>query len=321
MTDGPFAECEERTVVRLHLADGTQITGSHTYVGRLHLVICHGPDRPLIGEAVGPFKGPDVRRVEIIKTRDEVLKENWWRLRGERVPGPEPVTRDDFQYRLEIIARAVATVGKDWHREMQLRRQFDDLADRIELAAAKRQWVLLAARYALRSNAPPTMAEIWQQNIASPSCLMRPRPQDFDPDRRVRCRRTPTPPHVSADPWSIPNICKALRAAGLKARVTRLGDPPWDRGHIQIDLPFRGRSRFVAMCERAPGGGMTWRLVWDGNESKAGLRRYRTAVQSPEYGRILQVLRDGRSGLQADFFVGTRPPPARQAADGRALAE
>ncbi len=303
MMDDPFAGCEERTVVRLHLTDGTQITGSHTYLGRLHFVICRGPDRPLIGEALGPFKAADILQLEIIKTRAEVLAENYWRLRGERVPGPVPVTAADFEQRLNVIARAIATIGDDWRREMQLRRQFDDEADRIALAAGKRQWVLLAARYARRSNAPPVMADIWEADVASPSCLVRPQSRDFDPDPSVRRRRVPPPPFVQADPWSITNMRKAFQAAGLKARVTRLGDPPWDRGHIQIDLPFRGRSRFIAIGERAANGVMRWRLVWDGNDSKAGRRRYNTAIRSEQYTRILQVMDSGKSGVQRDLFV------------------
>jgi hypothetical protein len=304
MNHDPFAACEERAVIRVHLANGTTLTGSYTTRAQLHFVHRTGPDLRAIGEVSGPFSHADVLEVEIIKTRTQVLHEHYARLHGERVPGKEPVTREDHRHRLETIARAVVDAGDDWRREMQLRRQFDEAADHIGLAAGKRRWILNEARWLRRANAPPTMADLWVEDVASPSWLARPRPHDFDPDIRVRRRRTPLPPHVEADPCSIPNILRALRHARLKARITRLGDPPWDTGHIQIDLPFKGRSRFVAIAQRTDEGNvMHWRLVWDGNESKAGLKRYARATRSDEYARIRRVLYNGHYGVQGDLFV------------------
>jgi hypothetical protein len=304
MTPDPFAACEERAVVRVVLHDGTVLTGAYTSRARLHFVHRTGPDLPLVGEVSGPFGTEEARSVEIVKTRAQVLQEAHVRMHGERVPGKEPVTADEHRHRLETIARAVFDAGDDWQREMQLRRQFNQAAERIGLAAGKRQWILNEAKWARRSNAVPIMADLWVEDVASPSCLARPRPQDFDPDVRVRRRRTPVPPHVRADPWSIPNILKALRDMHLKARVTRLGDPPWDRGHIQIDLPFKGRSRFVAIANRdgASGGRMIWCLVWDGNDSKAGQKRHARAVRSEEYDHIRRILCAGCTYVQFDLF-------------------
>ncbi len=146
------------------------------------------------------------------------------------------------------------------------------------------------------------MADLWIDPVASPSCLVRPRPQDFDPDPRARRRRTALPVHVRADPHSIQNMLHALRAASLKARITRLGDPPWDRGHIRVEMPVKGRSRFVAIAERDGFGRMTWRHVWDGNDSEAGRRRYRLAMRCDAYAQMMEVLRRGRSGVQGDLF-------------------
>jgi len=146
------------------------------------------------------------------------------------------------------------------------------------------------------------MADLWIDPVASPSCLVRPRPQDFDPDPRARRRRTALPVHVRADPHAIQNMLHALRAASLKARITRLGDPPWDRGHIRVEMPVKGRSRFVAIAERDGFGRMTWRHVWDGNDSEAGRRRYRLAMRCDAYAQMMEVLRRGRSGVQGDLF-------------------
>jgi hypothetical protein len=92
------------------------------------------------------------------------------------VPGKEPLTAEEHRYRLETIARAVFDAGDDWQREMQLRRQFNQAADSIGLAAGKCHWILNEAKWARRSNAPPTMADLWIEDVASPSCLARPRP-------------------------------------------------------------------------------------------------------------------------------------------------
>jgi len=297
-----WAACEERAVVRLTFADGRTLIGHYTSRAGLHFLHRTGRDLPLIGEVTGPYGPGNVLAVEVMRTRAQVLQDAYVRLHGERVPGREPETRDGYEHRLQVLARAVAGAGADWQREMQLRRQFAAVADRIGLAVGKRTWLLNAARWAQRSNAPPTMADLWVEPVASPSCLARPRPQDFNPDPRIRRRRTPLPAEIRADPFSIPNILHTLKAASLKARITRSGDPPYERGHIQIDMPVKGRSRFIAIAERGWRGRMEWRVGWDGNDSAAGLQRHRRCLQCDDYARMMQVLRHGRRGVQADLF-------------------
>ena len=307
-----WAACEERAVVRLTLASGQVLTGHYTSRVGLHFLHRTGRDLPLIGEVTGPYGPGDVLAVEGVRTCAQVLADAYVRLHGERVPGREPVTRDEHEHRLQVLARAVADAEADWQRQVQLHRQFREAADRIGLAPGKRAWLLNAAAWARRSNAPPTMANLWVDAVASPSCLARPRPQDFDPDPRARRRRTGLPAHVVSDPHSIPNMLHALRAASLDVRVSRLGDPPYDRGHLQIEMPVTakprsglrgGRSRFVAIAERDRHGRMAWRVVWDGNhDSKAGRLRYRRALQCDAYARMVEVLRHGCRGVQADLF-------------------
>ena len=172
--------------MRLTLAGGQTLTGHYTSRVGLHFLHRTGRDLPLIGEITGPYGPGDVLAVEIVQTRAEVLADAYVRLHGERVPGREPVTRDEHEQRLQVLAGAVAAASDDWQRQMQLHRQFREAADRIGLAQGKRTWLLNAAAWARRSNAPPTMADLWVNAVASPSCLARPRPQDFDPDPRAR---------------------------------------------------------------------------------------------------------------------------------------
>ena len=138
--------------------------------------------------------------------------------------------------------------------------------------------------------------------MASPSCLARPRPQDFGPDPRVRRRRTALPPFVRADPFSILNVLHALRIASLKVRVSRLGDLPCDAGHLLVEMPIKERSHFVAIAECDERGRMAWRWVWDGDDSEAGRTRHRRALHCDAYSRMVEVLGHGRRGAQGDLF-------------------
>ncbi len=301
MTPSLWVGREERETLRVCFADGRTLTGSYLSVAGQHFIVCRGPEMPLHGRAEGPLEDMDVLSVVVEQSRAEVLEAGRLRLFGEPVPGREPVTREDYRHRLQVLARAVA-METEWQREMQLRRQFDEAAARIGLAAGKRAWVLAEAKWGLRSNAPPTMSDLWVDAVASPSCFARPRPQDFDPDPAVRRRRQGTSVQSRVDPRSIRNMLSALRGQKLKARLTRLGDPPEDRAHIQIDMPIKGRSRFVAIAECSDGGGIDWRLAWDGNDSKTGLRRKRQAEATSEYERLVTTLRVGRPIVQPDLF-------------------
>jgi hypothetical protein len=215
---------------------------------------------------------------------------------GERVPGREPVTRDDHEERLRRIARLMAQEkARDWQRHCELERQFRALADRIELAQAKREWVIREeAWYASGKNAPPEMADLWVGPTANPSMFKRPKPWDFDPDPKARRRREPLPEHVLADPYSIRNMLIGLREAGLNVYLSRAGDPPWDRGALLVRLPMKGRAQFVLAAHRDERGMMVWEEHWDGNYTEAGLKRLRATREREDVRRMREVLKFGR---------------------------
>ncbi|PZP44295.1 MAG: hypothetical protein DI601_12825 [Azospirillum brasilense] len=299
----PLDGQEDRSRLRLTLRDGGVIEGLYNLVARQHFLHRTGAGLPLVGEVEGPLLAADVIAVEVVMTRAELRERGRELLHGPRVPGREPVTRDDFEHRLQTLARAVAAVPEaEWQMQIRLKRQFEACAERIALSPGKQAWMLAEARWARRSNAPPTMADLWVDPVANPSCFARPRPQDFDPDPAVRRRRVPPPPAVRADPHSIPNMLAALTGQGLKARITRLGDPAHERGHIQVEMPVKGRARFVLIGE-ASEGVTGWRAVWDGNDSKAGLKRRRQAEATEAYRAMLTVMRSGRLNVQADLFA------------------
>ena len=300
----PLDRQEERSRLHVTLRDGSTIEGLYNPIAHRHYLHCTGRHLPPTGKVEGPLLAADIAAVEVIQTRDQIREQGRELLYGPRVPGREPVTRDDYEHRLQTIARAVAAVpAEDWQMEMRLKRQFDACAELVGLAAGKRAWMLAEAKWARRSNTTPTMTDLWVEPVASPSCFARPRPQDFDPDPAVRRRRCPIPADVRLDPRSVPNLLAALRCEGLEARITRLGDPPYERGHIQVEMPVKGRARFVLAGERTDAGRMHWRSMWDGNESKAGLKRYAKSVATDAYAKMVRVMRDGRMFPQQDLFA------------------
>lgn len=299
----PLDGQEDRSRLRLTLRDGRVIEGLYNLIARQHFLHRTGAGLPLVGEVEGPLLADEVIAVEVVMTRAELRERGREILHGPRVPGREPVTRDDFEHRLQTLARAVAAVPEaEWQMQVRLKRQFEACAERIALSPGKQAWMLAEARWARRSNAPPTMADLWVDPVANPSCFARPRPQDFDPDPAARRRRVPPPPAVRADPHSIPNMLAALTAHGLKARITRLGDPAHERGHIQVEMPVKGRARFVLIGKTSEGV-TSWRAVWDGNDSKAGLKRRRQSEATEAYQLMLTAMREGRRRVQADLFV------------------
>ncbi|MCR0984043.1 hypothetical protein [Roseomonas populi] len=74
---------------------------------RQHFLHRTGPGLPLVGEVEGPLLAADVLAVEVVMTRAEIREHAREVLHGPRGPGREPVTRDDFEHRLQTLARFV----------------------------------------------------------------------------------------------------------------------------------------------------------------------------------------------------------------------
>jgi len=299
MTPHPMrlGDCREQDVLTIVTAEGETFSGSYLTQAGMHFLSIRNPDSILLNKVIGPFTEADLKSIDIVKGRDEVLDERNDRLRGDRHPGREPVTREDYEYRLETLARAVAAAA-DGRRRDQLLRQFDDVADRIALARGKRQWMLAAGRWSMKSNSPPELGDLWMDDVASPSYIARPRPQDFDPDPVERRRRLPLPPEALSDPRSVPNVLRALKAAGLKAAVSLAGDPAWERAVVQVDLGPGRTMRHLADARRNSKGIIEWTLRWGGNDSIPGFRKLRQSVKLDGY-RILKhiVTRANRGEL------------------------
>ena len=285
-----FAGIETRDRIRVRMRDGLVHDGAYMSVAGMAFLLTRMPG-DLLDTTIGPLSADLVDSVEVIKAWASISSDRHHQSRGERFPGAEPVTALDFEYRLQRLAR---TIGSEVNieRKAQLVRQFDDLADRISLASGKRAWVRAEGRWSQTSNAPPSLKDLWQADVASPSFMARPRPQDFDPDPAVRRRRTIVPAEVMADPHSIPNVYRALRRAGLKARIALAGDPVWRRAEIQVDLRDGRKGRFYASAK--PAGDRTlWRLAWGGNEGATATRQRISAQRLPEYRTLVALIPTG----------------------------
>lgn len=286
----PFALCRPRAVVQVDLVDGRSLTGSYMTVAGLDFLYISGPDLPLTGIIEGPFEPASVLNVHVLQTRAQVMAGIEQRRLGERVPGREPFTRQDFEYRLFQLAR-LAAAEQDGTRQRQLIAQFDSVANRIRLAQAKRVWIHAEAKWSLSHNAPPTMRDLWIADVASPSLFRRPNPEDFDPDPAVRRRRRPLPPEILRNPASVPNMARALRAiAGVDVRLSLAGDPPWSAAELDVRVNEIPGAIFRASGRLGPDGRMAWQLGWGGNGSQRALRRCRRAMDTAAYRQARDVI-------------------------------
>lgn len=280
-----FEGYSHQDLLRVVLADRTVMQGSYQHIAGMNFL--HIRDGSPMGRIEGPLDPQLVAEIQLLATKDEIHAERKSRLRGDPFPGTAPRTRDDFEYRLTRLARAIAAEGER-KRQDELTYQFNDLADEIHLAQAKRAWLLAEGRFSLSSNAPPTMRDLWIADVASPSILKRPRPQDFDPDPVERRKRFPLPKDVLAETRSIPNVLSVLRAAGFKARISLAGDPPYERADIQVDLSAHRHHRFILQGRRQDGA-TSWRLRWAGNDTLTGFRQYRSITRTDTYRQFIAV--------------------------------
>lgn len=293
----PFHGVAEQDEVEVTLHDGTVLTGKYlTQIG-LHFVAVRG--NRIMPDIEGPIAAEEVGGVRILRPWTEIKAANFARWRGEIVPGRAPVTASDFEYRLELLARMRAQT-EDRTRRDELERQFDDVAGQVGLARGKRAWLHAAAAWGLKSNAPPVLADLWFADLASPSLMARPRPQDFDPVPAVRRKRVAKPVATARDPMSISGRLSALKAAGLKARIALAGDDPSEHALIVVDLAPRRKARFNVLGKRVDGK-MTWVIAWGGNWNDAGFKAKRRAKQLDAYRLMAGLFRQDRRASGALF--------------------
>jgi hypothetical protein len=289
----PFAGREYNEVLQVTMTDGRILVGKYWTMAGMHLLTVPAPGS-ILGESAERMPPEEVVSIVVLKDKSRVKEELYERTYGDRVPGREPVTRDDFRYRLEILARAVVQSDEFWRRH-QLENQFHAYADLIELAKSKRAWILRSAKWYLTHNAPPEMADIWQADVASPSLLQKPRDQDFDPDPTVRAKRVSNPAQVAADPLSVPNVLNKLKALGCAAYISLAGEVAYDKARICINFhQVPGRAK-VYLSAKREGGKTTWDLGFDCGNSTKTFQRIERIKRLPLYALMLDLVKAGLS--------------------------
>ena len=296
-----------RDVVRLAMKDGSAIEGSYLTQAGMHFV--HVRDGTPIGKVLGPVDPDEVASFALLKGRDEVVAEIAERRMGEPVPGKLVETRDGFQARLERLA-AAAAAAPDFRRRLEIEAQFDDAADRIQLARTKRNWMLAEAKWRRHSNEEPDRLEMAGGDLTVAARFQRPRPQDFDPDPAMRRRRVPLPDHVASDPRSPHNMMKALRSAGFLARPSLLSELTFDAVDLLVDFPGGKKDgRFLVRGKRGPDGAMRWSMSWEGGDSSAAMRRRLRAVRSEEYALLSRLVLGEKAAPSDDADETASPAP------------
>lgn len=280
-------------MIRLQMADGSMLEGSYLAQAGMHFV--HDKSVGLIGRVHGPIDPAEVLSATLVKTKEQVIEEIRERKVGEPVPGTLHRTRDGYEARLERLANACASAD-GFRRKMEIEAQFNIVADEIALARTKRNWMLAVARWRLHSNQEPDRLDMAGGDMTVAERLVRPRPQDFHPDPAERRKRVALPPHLASDPLSPPNMLRALRAAGFKARVSVLSEMTDDSVDLLVDFPAGKKAgRFLARGRRVEGR-MAWSPAWAGGDTATAARRRLRAIHSDDYADFRKVLRLGLGG-------------------------
>lgn len=284
-----FAPFADRDEVRVVLETGEVLVGSYMPMIGQHYLSC--PQRSVHG----PFTEGEVRSVALVRSREDIASERFERTRGEPVPGTFRRDRDGFQARLERIARLVART-EDKRRERELRLQFDDVADEIELAKTKRKWMFCEAYHSLSTNAPLRKRDLDFGDLYSLAKVERPRPQDFDPDPKVRRARVPVPHRDQIDPRSTPNMLKALREAGFKVGVSMAGEILEDEADLFVVFPGgKNFGRYALRGERGADGAMAWTYAYHDNDTKAAEKRRLRCLYGQDLPRFRAIVAAGLS--------------------------
>ena len=195
--------------VRVTLNDGAVIEGEVYSAQGKHLYVTDQANELLV---LSPEISQDVYRIrgiEVVRLAHLVFAEREAKKFGEWVVNANPQTREQIKEALLTLGRAIGEHSNQkppgygpvsmahQRRSFQLHAQFDYLADRVELAKTKRNYIM---RYTPPRGAdgrfgpftegrtafnPVGIVDVLQMSV--------PKDTDFDPDVKVRHARSPRP--------------------------------------------------------------------------------------------------------------------------------
>jgi len=146
----------------------------------------------------------NIKSVRLVKSGVDVMQERRERQRGE-LAYKQPKTRDEYEQTLWDLARQVQEakvkddkfgIKIDSTRSLQIEKQFDDVADEIQLAKTKRAYIMAMALTKVAGKPLKRVSEIWDLRTmdGATSAGRAPNPSDFDPNPEIRKKRQPVNP-------------------------------------------------------------------------------------------------------------------------------
>lgn len=207
-TDATVAALAPADQVRVELSGGDVIEGE-VRDGPFMYVDSHDKH----GCVILSHSSPDyatISGITVTRKAHEVLAERQLRKFGDWAH-PDPVTRDDFERVLYALAHEINQLGERVfgegfnvdraRRARQLEAQFHSVADRINLAKTKRNYILCFNAGRRTAGLPDKRRSEFNplRNCYDVPAAAVPKPLDFDPLPEVRARRAPRPPEDYTD--------------------------------------------------------------------------------------------------------------------------
>jgi hypothetical protein len=184
-------------VVEITMIDGASFIGKMNILGGVvHLNSQKGGvfllDANVPDNALG-----EIERIERIRTAAEDKEMKDERAYGE-IAYKQPTTRDEYEETMwQLLADMQSLRGKEFDfdrskRAMQLERQFNRLADQIELAKTKRNYMGKVWKSVIMGRPLPRVESFTDGPLAALE-FTPPKPSDFEPNAFERRKRQPLP--------------------------------------------------------------------------------------------------------------------------------
>jgi hypothetical protein len=220
------ADIPALTILRITLQDGRTIEGEMNHTCGIAWLHTKGKGETYTFDASST---PCVN-IEVLKTLDQVLQERHERKFGAKAY-QDPTTRDEFEATLWDLAKQSSDLAIAYNeaggflsnqlnlirRSDQLKAQFHEVADRIDLAKTKRSYMLATSQQHAKGLPMPSPWEITSSAIDA-MMIDVPKASDFDPDPKQRRKRGLKPPH-GYEPRGM--VEWSMQAAATKARTTK----------------------------------------------------------------------------------------------------
>lgn len=229
--------------------------------------------------------GDDVESIVVLETADEISERRARAARGELVFPDQPGNAMEIEDALDHLAALIAREPDKRiirGRQRQLRAQFDDIADQIEMASSKRKYVLTRAL---------TGGDFHPWETRDPLVYrigtVRPLPADFEIDpslRRDRARRLEESVRIFGEAErEVRCLLSALRADGFDVRRPHPNAQEirsrYRQGRTAVDIGLAPSSNGLWQVVRIPPDNKTKSKVLNKVMARGEWERLETALK------------------------------------------